>query len=414
MNAVFVNYFRSPTRSTPLNLALARIVLGGYLIWKTIWYDWPLRLTVPFEGVSRYAWAVPNGYPELLIMEKWLLIATLLVFMTGYRLGISSFVSGLLLAHLGTVRFVVNTSGGTTALFFASIVVLLFGLYRDEDLLSIDGFRRTRKIPLADLVDRLKSDEGRTYRMSALKWGLALLAIVYFGGGMAKVFEAGVRWTNPENLSRIILIWHHFYDIPLDFGAVIVEFPLLVAAAAWGTLALELGFLVAMLIGITITPFMLGILGMQAAIAVLIGPFFFDVFLLFSLFLAWDAAQHRLATTRSLDVVFDEHCFLCARSLYPLKFLDIRGTVSFRTPSDVPEEYLLRDEIDFDRSMYAFCDDGIYEGYDAFRALFRQFPVTMPVAWFMQLPIVKPIGKRIYRHVAENRSRYFACRVDFD
>lgn len=45
---MFVNYFRNPTRTSAVNLVAARVVLGTYVIWKTMWYDWELFMKTCF------------------------------------------------------------------------------------------------------------------------------------------------------------------------------------------------------------------------------------------------------------------------------------------------------------------------------------------------------------------------------
>ena len=115
-----------------LNLAVGRVILGSYLIWKTVWYDWTMVTAVPFAFSNAYTFALPP-VPLLLTIEKWVLIVSLLAFIVGYRLQAATFSSAFVLAHLATVRFTVNTSGGTTALFISVSILILFGLYHEQD-----------------------------------------------------------------------------------------------------------------------------------------------------------------------------------------------------------------------------------------------------------------------------------------
>ncbi|WP_372910304.1 thiol-disulfide oxidoreductase DCC family protein [Salinigranum sp.] len=215
-----------------------------------------------------------------------------------------------------------------------------------------------------------------------------------------------------------MLIETFYYPSPWGVGEFLVSHPALVTASAIGTLVLELGTLPAILLGLPLAPFVLGIFGMQAVIAVAIGPFFFDVYPLFLLFFTWDVLYRRLVSTRPVVVVYDEACFFCARSLYLFKYLDVNGTVTFYSQSDVPSEYAERedhDAVDYSRSMYLFTPDGrTHEGYWAFRELLRQFRVFAPVTFAMDLGPVARVGERVYRRIAANRSTYFVCAVDPD
>lgn len=422
MKVQFVNYVRDATRETPINGAVARLVLGGYLVWKTMWYDWHGVLEAPFVGFEEFAALVP-GSATPLVVEKYLLVAALFAFAIGYRLRLSAFVSALLVAHLGVVRFVYNASGGVTALFIAAYFLVFFGLYRHTDELSVDAVRRTRDEPLPSLVSRLKSSARGTYRMDALRWNLLVFAVIYFGSGFDKLASSGLGWVGSANLSRIVLVHSTLYEqtlsvgateLAMPFGMWMIEYPALVWASTAGTLALELGLLPAALLGLSVTPFILGIYGMTTVIWLTLGILFGDVYFLMATFFAWDALYERLVRDRELDLVFDERCFFCARSLYLFKLLDVNDTVTFYTQSDAPERYRDREGVNFADAMYVFDDGRAYEGYYAFRQLLGQFRVFFPLVALMGFSAVDRIGTRVYRYVADNRSRHFTCGINPD
>lgn len=422
MRLGFVNYVRNTTRDTPINGAMARFLLGGYLIWKTIWYDWHAVLEAPFIGVEEFAMLVPQS-PTVLVVEKYLLVLTLLAFMVGYRLRLTAFASALLVSHLGIVRFVYNSSGGVTSLFIAAYFVGFFGIYRHTDELSLDRVRRTSEQSLPSLVSRLKSSARGTYRMDALRWNLIIFAIVYFGAGFDKLLESGLAWVQPANLSRIILVHSFLYEqavtvggteLPMPFGGWLIQYPELVWLSSVATLVVELGLLPAALLGLSVTPFVVGIYGMAATVWLTMGILFADVFFYLAMFFTWDRLYERLVRDRQLDLVFDERCYFCARSLFPFKLLDVNDTVTFYSQSDVPDRYRGRDGVDFDDAMYVFHDGRAYEGYYAFRELVDQFRVFFPVVLLMRFGPVNRVGTRVYRYVADNRSRHFTCSVDLD
>lgn len=412
MKLRFVNYVRDPTRETPINGAAARLVLGGYLIWKTMWYDWHDVLEAPFIGQDNYALFVPES-PTPLVVEKYLLVVALLAFVLGYRLRLSAFVSALLVGHLGIVRFVYNPHGGVTALFIAIYFLLFFGIYRHTDELSLDAVRRTKDESLPLLVSRLNSSARGIYRMDALRWNLLVFAIIYFGAGFDKLAESGLAWVGSENLSRIFLVRSILYEqtIPVGpielaspFGMWMTQYPLLVWLSTVGTLVLELGLLPAAILGLGVTPFFLGIYGMTTGIWLTMGILFGDVYFFMAMFFAWDALYERLVHDRELDLVFDERCRFCVRSLYPFKLLDVNDTVTFYSQSDAPERYRDRNEVDFKEAVYVFDDGQAYRGYYAYRELLSQFRVFFPVVLLMRLSPVDQLGIRVYRYVADNRS----------
>ena len=294
-------------------------------------------IETPFLLRPIYGWGIPPAASLFLSVEKWLLIILLGVLILGYRIRFTAALSALLLAHLGVVRYTLQWSGETSALFIGVYFLIFFALYAEEDELSLDGVRRTKNETLDDLRAYLKSTKERSYNLSALKWSLVTVGLIYFGAGFDKVFP-GPRFgfATAENLSRIIIIYYTFYNQPYDFTLSLVEYPWLMEVAAWGTLVLELGFLLTILLGVTITPIVLRIYAFQTGIALSLGILFTDVYPILALFVAWDSIYKRLVRDRTIDLVFDEHCYFCARSLYLSKLLDINNTVNFYSQYDTP------------------------------------------------------------------------------
>jgi predicted DCC family thiol-disulfide oxidoreductase YuxK len=453
---MILNYFRTRERDSPVNLAVARVVLAAYLVWKLVWYEPRLWTDLPFVGFAGYVWAIPPG--TVLVAEKWLAIAALLAFAVGYRIRWTGLVASLVVFHLASVRFTVNTSGGTTALFFAASMLVFFALYSHEDDLSLDALRRTGTRPIGTLTAYLKRDRDaagrsgglaapsgsaarypsasasasaaagdgdgdghghgtgavpRSFATTPLLYSQLLLAIIYFGAGLAKVIRGGPGWVAPDNLSRIILVRNELNAMPVDVGYWVIQYPGLVSLLAVGTIALELGLLVALLARWPVWPVVVGIVGMHLAILPIMGMFFFDPLVLFALFVPWDRVLGGLARRDVLDVVFDENCYFCARSLYPFAHLDVANRVRVYSQSDLPARYAARSDADYGAAMYAFRegDPTAHEGYDAFRELIRQLG-GWPVWFLMGLPGVSHVGRPIYRYVARNRSTYFVCSLE--
>lgn len=152
--------------------------------------------------------------------------------------------------------------------------LVLFGLYREQDELSVDGLRQDGTVSISALRARIESPLRESYPMTALKWNLLVVSVVYLGSGFDKLVESGIGWAAPDNLSRILLVWTTLNTHPIPLGEAVLEFPVVVGIAAASTLILEVGLIVAVLAGVTIVPFALGIIGMQAVVGIALGPFF--------------------------------------------------------------------------------------------------------------------------------------------
>lgn len=406
----FVNYHADAERTSPLNLAIARVILGGYLAWKTMWYDWGVVSNTPFRATDSYAWAIP---PEsVLVVEKYLLLVALALFAVGYRVGLTSFVSAFLVSHLAVVRFSLYMGGNTTSLFLGAFVLIYFGLYRHQDSLTADTLRRTRSMDIDSLRGHLEQVPKNAFRADPLRLLLVTLGVVYFGSGLDKILKGGAAWFGPENLSRTIVTWSSFEGTPIGPGVFLLDYPILATIASIGTLVVELGLLVAVLLGVSLTLPMLALLGFMVTIPLTLGILFVDVFFLIGMLFTWDRLSAAFAPDRDIDVVFDDACLFCMRSLYLFRLLDTDGRVTFHPAASAPRGFRDLPDVDFERSMYVFHGGRAFEGYWAFRELVGQFGLFRPVAWLMSIPPVSLVGERIYRYVADNRSRHFVCAVD--
>lgn len=402
---MFVNYAADSERDSPVNLATARGILGLWLVWKTAMYDWPLFLSVPYYQTPEFAWAVPPVAPGLILtVEKWLLIGLLVGFVVGYRVRFTAAVSAFLLAHLGTVRATQVGSGETESLFIGVYLLVLFGLFHESNVLTVDFLRRTKRESLETLRRHLESDTA-SQRMPALKWGLVVIALIYFGAGFDKVFHDGILnpslgFATAENLARIVTTYRP--DGPLKFLA---EYPLLMRTGGIGTLVLELGFLVAVLAKLSVTPIILGLVSFTAANRVLLGIHFVDVYFILLLFAAWDVGFERLVRDREMTVVFDDRCRACMRALIPFAILDVSDAIDFRPRTEVPDRHTQRTGVDSSRGVLVFRDGDRYEGYEAVRRLLDQYRFFAPLVWITGLPFVERFVARAYRRVAQDHGR---------
>ena len=84
-----------------------------------------------------------------------------------------------------------------------------------------------------------------------------------------------------------------------------------------------------------------------------------------------------------------------------MSFLDVTRhwpEISRRFPS-LTREHCLAD-------MHAVTADGTFAGYDAYRALSKSLPIGWLLRPLLFVPPLPQIGRRLYRHVADRRSRH--------
>ena len=416
----FVNYFADPVRASPFNLAFARVLLGTYLIWRVASLEWASYAEWPFPLRSSSAFLWVDPLLATLPYLPWLLVALLALFVVGYRIRWTAGLGGLLLIHLLSMKTTVYLAGTVESMYVCAYVLLLFAFFHEDDVLSVDGLRRTRERSPDELATFLKSDGSGSfddgdpaYRHRPLKWALVVVGLLYLGSAWGKIMRGPLDiWLSGEDLRRDLLFFQEVTGVARPLAEPFLQVPELAWVGFVATALFQLGLIVAVLLGVTITPFAVGLISFHILVVATLGLYFIDMVLLLSLFGSWDRVYGALATDRTVDLVYDERCYFCARSLYPFKLLDVNGTVGWYSQFDAPEAYRDRPDVDFEEEMYVFVDGEAHGGYHAFRQLLKQFPVTRPLSWLMALPPVAAVGERVYEYVAENRDRHFVCSYE--
>ena len=306
------------------------------------------------------------------------------------------------------------TNSGTGELFLPAVYLLVFyAVFSDTDYISIDAFRRRRYEKIDDLDERLQSRISGEHSMSILKWLLVTLGIIYFLNGAAKIQVSGFRWLNPDSLQRYLLNSRSGGSgvVFEPLNQLFVQYDLIAFIGTVSNFVLEIGFLIAIVAGITITPFVIGLVGFHTLIALTMSPFFFDNYILLLLLLPWDNLHSGTARDNQLDIVYDNRCHFCIRSLLIIKSFDTAEIYQFIRNSDVPPERE-RDDLDYNSAMYVFDNDDVFRGYYGFQRILRTYWISSPLATLMGLPLIRNIGVFAYERIAANRSRIFVCSVE--
>ena len=403
---LFVNYFKSDERPSCLNLAAARFILCLYGAWKVATYPYVAAVSFPEEFLHGSSAALLGALrwpsPGWMLAEQSLAVGMLLLCAVGLFRAVSSFGAAFLITHMAGLAFAVeNEKTAVNVAFF----LIFYGIFRHADSIGLDDFLQSRHSPLAVLNKTLRQTAAsRPVALEALKWFLVALACIYFFTGFSK-WQAGgwsLAWGSWENIRLAILNNAVVRTLPISpLGEFLVGEPLLLGIAGYGTLLLELGFLFAVLAGLPITPFLLGLAGMHAVILLAMRVnYFTDMVFLYTAFFAWDALAGRMQSARRLMVVYDENCSFCIRVLLLFQKCDVTGGLRFVGPRDpkAPKGY------DYHSAMFVFDGNGTaHRGYEGFVALFSYLGLTRPLAWILATPPIALMGRAFYAFVARNR-----------
>jgi hypothetical protein len=285
-----INYFSNQHRDNAFNLLITRVTIAIYIIWKLLSYDfhrlqdWPIFL---YQNHPHGYFLIGSNFLEFIVFEVFLAIILCVFFGLGWQRKIVALLLAILLTHLTAIHYVVTNSAAT---FIPTIYLLvLWAVFEHTDPYQYNfwtGFSRT------DTVDS-KTD------MVILKWFLLIIALTYFFTGYAKIINLGWAWFDPDNMAILIHreALMHLELLP-PVGQILIEMPMLLFVSATSTIVLEVGFLIAILINKPLWPFLLGLLGFHTMIALSMHIFFFDQYILLTLFLPWDRWITRLSPSK--------------------------------------------------------------------------------------------------------------------
>jgi predicted DCC family thiol-disulfide oxidoreductase YuxK len=241
------------------------------------------------------------------------------------------------------------------------------------------------------------------------------MSMIYFEAGVSKLRHSGIEWVTGDAMSFFLLrAQYHVTDAePLaNWGLWMVRHPWASHLLAGMGLSLELSYPLALFSKRLRWIIMPSGMMMQAGIAVLMGPNFYQMMLCQLIWLPLDkivyAALAPFSGKKKYAVIFDGSCGLCKKTIGVVKSLDLLSHVEYLDAVHGWAEIQRRfPNLDRDRcleDMHAVSSEGkVRVGFEAYRGLAWVLPLgwlTLPVFYF---PGAAFFGNRIYRMVAEGR-----------
>jgi hypothetical protein len=171
--------------------------------------------------------------------------------------------------------------------------VLLFGilaLSRCADALSVDRVLRSSRATPSGQEMRSKQ-EARSDISGQYGWPLrlaqTLFLLVFFAAGCAKLYNSGVAWMTATNMRSIWLGELCTHSSPTGLGSLLARSTWLAQFAAVATVVIELSALPALFIQRLRILTLIGLLGLQVFIALMLGVYFTPHLVGYALFLPW-------------------------------------------------------------------------------------------------------------------------------
>jgi predicted DCC family thiol-disulfide oxidoreductase YuxK len=292
----------------------------------------------------------------------------------------------------------------------------VLALSRCGDAWSVDVLVRAAR-GLDDEDARRKRAAGEYTWPIRMMW--LVMSVIFFSAGVSKLRHAGIRWVTSDALATYFILGSYgpgaaVAESPSGLALVLARHPTVCSAMAGAALLLELSMPLTLFSRRARRVLVLAILGVQAGIAVLMGPDFlrFAFCYVFWVPWAWLGGRIRTAmdTTRRHHFLYDGSCGICRRTVAVLACLDVFRRIEFHDalhdwPSLREAFPSLRQE-DCLETMHVVTASGeVKTGFDAYRAISWAIPLLWPVAPFLYLPGVPFVGRRVYARVARNRHR---------
>lgn len=281
---------------------------------------------------------------------------------------------------------------------------------RCGDALSVDSVRAAWR--RADAGDTEPLQPARQYALP-IRFAWLLIGVLYFFPGFWKFWSAGFDWAFSDNLKlRMYAKWMSLDHWQPLFR--IDQYPPLYQAAALGTIAFELSFIVVIFFPYIRQMLALGGVLFHVMVYMFMRISFLTLLSMYVIFFNWPSIFGwigRRLFVQPMYVLYDGNCGICRRAIATLRAFDLFGRITYINALDqaalaqhaldhLPEAELMLD-------MHAVVGERRFAGFAAYRAIAARIPWLWPALPWLYLRPVEALGTRIYRHVADSR----ACRV---
>ena len=318
---VVINYFSAP-RQPAVNQSVGRFLFAGYVLWKISAFDWAFLSEWPahfFDPLQDFL----RGYGFQIYLAT---VACVSCFGLGLFVRVSALGGAVGLMVLGGLHQAVDNQG--KRLLIPAILMLVMGIWRQPDRLSLDGLRRFYHADPPRKEELLA--QGRVGRLEALRVALVVAAATYFLTAFGRILHGSYwEWTDPANLRRTIHVeaLKNLGIAETWYGPAVIESSdLAVGALSHGTMVLELGLLVTVLAGLPIWPVVTGLLAFHFGIFLTMHLLFVESVCLLLPFVNWGGAVTLLQKADPVVIRYRSTRALAATVLMALKQLDVRDT----------------------------------------------------------------------------------------
>lgn len=402
---------------TPTNLGVARFLFFLGLTFFYLPHDfsgWGSVTPALFQPIWLFErFRIPilgeGALGVLQVLWKAALFCSAIGFMTRSSLIVS--------AVLGTYLLGLGHNFGQTYHFDAILVVAfwILAFSRAGDAWSVDALRNAARH--RDVAGPLPSPEYH--------WPVQLIlvsfSLVFCAAGIAKLRASGLQWIFSDNLAILLdRVQYHISDADpvLPWSSTFARIPGAAKMMAFSTIFFETLYPISLFSRRLRPVFVVGGLGLIIGIRAMMGPTFENFLLINFFWVPWDRVgcwlRARLTSRTSMYVFYDGECGVCTSTIPVLRRLDLLNRVELidvtRQWASVAAQFPMLTRERCLADMHAVSADGfVYTGFDAYHALTRVLPLGWLARPILDIAAVQRVGRRLYRRVADHRSR--SCKI---
>ena len=174
---------------------------------------------------------------------------------------------------------------------FPVLLLCILALSRAADALSVDRALRGDRA--------MRTNVSWDYRWP-VRLAQTLFLLVFFAAGYAKLRNGGLAWMTAANMRSIWLGELFTHTPPTRLGSFLAQSPWLSQFAAVATVIVELSALPALFARRLRVLTLVGLLGLQTCIALMLGVYFTPHLVGYALFLPWEGYYTKLFRSRIL------------------------------------------------------------------------------------------------------------------
>jgi len=393
-------------KSHPLNLAIFRIVLFGYLLSVS---QNPFQQTLWFSQLPKELMSAPYGMGW--IADKFffddqtaiLLVNLYYFFCFTALVGLYARISAFIVAVLGI--YVIGLPGFFGFMYHYHHLLwfsLLLAFSRCSDFLSCDAVIRAWR--RADCKDLNPPQPSLCYSLP-LRFIWILIGIIYFFPGFWKIWRVGLDWAMSENV-KYLLYFHLSVDDRTSIIA-ISQFPFLYKFGGLMTIIFELFFIFLVFSNTFRYVAVVGGFVFHFANYLALRVPFLKLQICYVVFFDWYKIFRNLGRaifTRQGQVIYNDKNKFCRRIIASFQVLDIFGHLKIIKL----HEAMLDDNYSLKRSDFQHSRQDIhyalgcnyYQGYSAFREMVKCVPILWIFLPFLYLWPFSNILKNVYQNSA--------------